>query len=640
MKKMILSLLAAACMLPVVAQQQFIIMQHVNNKFGVTDGTYSPTPVSDVVKITFEADKYFETFLLPGAIAEDNNLKLFNQALQLTGLADSLKAVCYPDYTPTFDSKKYYYRSHTWSEVAWFNQIRLKMFSVFAETDAVYAAAGITTIDQLKAYAKQVYDEYYPEDAAVSDPTDRRNSLNRFVAYHILPQGTGYYNLTCYDGYKMELCVDRTLTDIASWYPTMMPHAALKCSYPAAGTETGMYLNRRGLKGGPDKYGVQVRGAKILPQENGAFDYEARNGYYYYIDGILAYDKQTREQVLGGERWRVDFKHLSPDFMHNAQELLGNYLNDDDNNHADDSDTPRNGRNIAYQWDALQNITGSGTVPLIHRRAHANFWSWQGDEVNLFGDDFDFTIKLPQLPAGEWEVRLGYCGGIGSRADVRIWLNDQQVVDSLIMAYSYYADGLPFSKQGCTTGIIDYMLQHYFSLSERDSVYPYSYHLVTDLTTGEQMWSNTGFILDSSDIYPSSIYRVLGTSTIFGFSGQAYKYGMKGQYVNWSQLAERYRDAATTEFVPTLPKVLLGPKDCFHFSPSALQQYRFSDTNANSGYLLRAVLGRIKSDGKTDNYLRIKGLSDGRTNNINETMLDYFEFVPAAIVDNTEIPEE
>lgn len=531
MKRLILSLLAAACMLPVVAQQQFIIMQHVNNKFGVTDATYSPTPVSDVVKITFEADKYFETFLLPGAIAEDNNLKLFNQALQLTGLADSLKAVCYPDYTPTFDSKKYYYKSHTWSEVAWFNQIRLKMFSVFAETDAVYAAAGITTIDQLKAYAKQVYDEYYPEDAAVSDPTDRRNSLNRFVAYHILPQGTGYYNLTCYDGYKMKQCVDRNLVDIASWYSTLMPHSALKCSYPDARTETGMYLNRRGLKDGADKYGVQVRGAKILPQENGAFDYEARNGYYYYIDGILAYDKQTREEVLGGEVWRVDFKHLSPDFMNNAQELLGNYMNDDASNHADDSDTPRNGRNIAYQWDALQNITGSGTAPLIHRRAHANFWSWQGDEVNLFGDDFDFTIKLPQLPAGEWEVRMGYCS-LEVRPFVRMWLNDQQVADSLDMRYGYYA---------------------YYENS-------------------------------------SSAWQV---------------------------------------------KLLRGPKACRNFNDNFT--YRFSENDR----LVRAVLGRINSDGKTDNYLRIKALPD-KTGipGIYETMLDYFEFVPAAIVDNTEIPEE
>lgn len=37
------------------------------------------------------------------------------------------------------------------------------------------------------AYAKKVYDKEYPEDSHITDFKDRKNSLNRFISYHILP---------------------------------------------------------------------------------------------------------------------------------------------------------------------------------------------------------------------------------------------------------------------------------------------------------------------------------------------------------------------------------------------------------------------------------------------------------------------
>ena len=71
-----------------------------------------------------------------------------------------------------------------------------KGYTAFVETDSVYAAHGIYNISDLKAYAAKVYDEMYPEDAAIADPTDRRNSLNRFVSYHLLDRMGTKSNLT------------------------------------------------------------------------------------------------------------------------------------------------------------------------------------------------------------------------------------------------------------------------------------------------------------------------------------------------------------------------------------------------------------------------------------------------------------
>ena len=51
-------------------------------------------------------------------------------------------------------------------------------------------------------------------------------------------------------------------------------------------------------------------------------------------------------------------------------------------------------------------------------------------------------------------------------------------------------------------------------------------------------------------------------------------------------------------------------------------------------YNVRYPLGRITTDGKSDNYLRIECLSDGEKGDRHNLDLDYFEFVPKPIYDN------
>ena len=601
-------MIAALC-LPATAQQYIIVNDEV------------PILASDVEKITYGPDLQFETRLLPGMLAADPETQLFSQALQLTGLADTLDNCIYKDYEAPSE-RKYYYRSHTWSEVAWYNKDRFKNFTVFAETDDVLAAQGITTLDQLKAYARQVYDEAFPEDAAVSDPTDRRNSLNRFVAYHILPFGASYWYLTYYDGKMTDKFVDTNMTDINVWYGTLMPQGSLKCSYPLTGDDSGIYLNHRGLKDGPDKYGKQVRGVKVAvgskADSDDPFTHKAFNGYYYHIDRILAYDQPTRDDVLGTELWRVDFKTLSPDIMNNADELRGNYMTDDANSTPDDSDPPKNGRNYIYKWNSMENIIGEGSNGLVARRAHCNFWSWQGDQVNIFGN-FDITIKLPPLPAGEWEVRMGYCA-LETRPAVRVSLNGEVTIDSLALNRYYYSSDLPFSEQSIQNEILDYMRENVFVVTTNEE----GRYVVTDVKTGESM------------VYAQSIdpYIALGSYRISSFAGFDLE---TGERVDWTERAREYREQAVKDYIATLPKVMLFPRDLCHFSSSGYQ-YRYTDEQNHR--TVRYVLGRIKTDGKSDNYLRLEMLDDGIQGNNPEMMLDYFELVPKYVYDNTDIPEE
>lgn len=605
MNRLLLSIAVAALSVPASAQQYIL----VNNE--------QPIPAEDVVNITYEEDSEFKNRPLPNVLADDARVTLFCQALQLTGLADTLKTCEYAGYK-TPKEQKYYYKVFQWNEVAWYNAERLKSFTVFAETDDVYAANGISNIDHLKAYAKHIYDEAYPEDAAISDPTDRRNSLNRFVAYHILPHGNSYWYLTYYDGLMTDKYTDTDLTDIATWYATMMPHASLKCCYPMAGDDSGLYLNRRGLKDGPDKYGKQVRGAKILAGEGEGkdpFTQRAYNGFYYYIDRILAYDQQTREDVLGSELWRVDFKTISPDIMNNAEDLRGNYLVDDDLNKPDARVIPHNGRNRVYQWNCIENIQSDLTkanAGIIARRAHAANPVWQGDEMDVLGDFCPITIKLPPLPAGEWEVRMGVYAH-ERRPDVKVYLNGQLTIDKLKLSKLYNVEQPLWLQSSYEEELRDYMTKTVFVVTERDD---YTF-LVTDVRTGEQIVSD----IDPYRYYAGQdfTWRVNGTDVT------------TGERVNWTERATAYHKQAIKDYAATLPKLMKAPRECMSFTSN--RQMQFPDLNCG-----RYVLGRLQSDGKSDNYLEIEACGTPDENSI--LQLDYLELVPKAVYDNPDIPEE
>ena len=202
--------------------------------------------------------------------------------------------------------------------------------------------------------------------------------------------------------------------------------------------------------------------------------------------------------------------------MNNAEELRGNFLVYDDN-HPEDA---RNGRNYAYDLNSLENITAENmNAPLLIHRAVCYYPTYLCDMVRLPGDGGSITIKLPPLPAGEWEIRMG-TNTQSYRPTLKVYLNDQVAIESL------------------------------------------------DLTQ----------IYDESD-YPQKMKAPVECRFNNGGSG------------NWASISEYYDN-------------------------------------------VRYPLGRITTDGKLDNYLRIECLSDGEKGDRYNLDLDYFEFVPKPIYDN------
>lgn len=277
--------------------------------------------------------------MLPELLGEDDEVTIFYSALICTGMADSLQKYIDATYSVGRDSidwtndKLVMSTATEYDNVAYMEH-RYYRYSAFIEKDEVYHEAFksdacvierggnapdyqgcITPLDSLKALAKALYDPMYPEDSEITDPTDRRNSLNRFVSYHLLPFQQTYYQWTCVDGPNSTLATNwnRRKMDISDWYETMMPHSLLKCSYPSGG-ETGLYVNRRGLLARADNRGVKIRGAKVATPDQMPENI-AVNGIYYYIDEIIAFDARTQNRIIGDERLRIDSSTLSPDFM-------------------------------------------------------------------------------------------------------------------------------------------------------------------------------------------------------------------------------------------------------------------------------------------------------------------------------------
>ena len=347
------------------------------------------------------------SMLLAEKIEEDSMLTLFSQALQLTGMADSLTRYldesyfCGDDSVYTGTMERCTSGGASYTRTFWVGKRYFK-YTAFVEPDSVYHSHGIFTIDDLKAYAKRIYDQTYPEDAGQYDdnPRDRRNPLNRFVSYHLLNR-IGQYNSWVPSGAVRE-CLDTKLIDPEEYYETMCPGTIMRF----AGPPSGLYINRRGVGDNGAERGYRIRGVKVLsPSESGETDQNALNGVYHYLDDILAYTTEVRDVVLN-RRIRIDATVLSPDFMN------------------------CNGRG-RYGEDILTGfkngyITDWSCSPETFVGVHSDvtyWWSYQANAVCVSGV-FDVSFKLPPVPTGTYEVRLGYTPG-DERGVIQAYLNNE-----------------------------------------------------------------------------------------------------------------------------------------------------------------------------------------------------------------------
>ena len=320
---------------------------------------------------------------LPELMREDSCISIFNAALTITGMCDSLYEYIDESYHCGEDSVNKGMPISTGGSTytMYYVGIRKKRYTAFVEKDEVYRAAGINNVNDLKAYAKQIYDEVYPQDTGLYDDdwTNRKNPLNRFVSYHLLPYYGAYNDWTVYGDVKTT-CAKPNLIDCTDWYTTLMPGTIMKMSTPSA----GLFINRKGVGNR-----FQVEGVRVYePTEMGDVDQQALNGIYHYIDKILTYDVQTRDVVFN-DRIRIDAVTISPEFMNCG--ARGNTNN-------------ATGFKVVEGWDF------HGHTPDMSLRQRGVWMMTYQDAVDLVGQ-FDISFKLPPVPENTYEVRFAYGSG-------------------------------------------------------------------------------------------------------------------------------------------------------------------------------------------------------------------------------------
>lgn len=385
-------------------------------------------------------------------LRDNDKIHLFYQALTQTGVRREIEKI--EDVTYSKNQPKYRYRSHTHSEVGWVPDRKKYGFTAFVEPDTIYLKKfdeyGITISnnDTLRALYDLAAKIYYPiygspetfNDAAkdgwkYENLTDSINPLKRFIQYHIMnryvPGADKLFAMQIDEHGKYPFGFDGSLANPTEWYVTLLPHTMLKVSMltmnrdeqgrDCRGTDRDKvkraFLNRR--------YGetsdFQIRGTLIDNNVESDYQHDAVNGHYFYVDDLVKFDEDVIDKVQN-MRIRMDFSTVFPEVMTNDMRDEGNYLGDDPDNTPDDSNDPKNGKNRYFPDGYLDGVTVNNDGHLVLRRPHLYYWSWQGDEWNLFGD-YDMTFRIPPVPfSGEWQLRLGFCS-IPTRGVMQVYFD-------------------------------------------------------------------------------------------------------------------------------------------------------------------------------------------------------------------------
>ena len=245
--------------------------------------------------------------LISGELSNHSDqFSLFSQALQLTGLADSLTDVSRTDFDAVDNNYKFYVPE------------KCEMgYTIFAETDEALAARGIHTIDDLKAYADSVYGNCADENSGwydyVRDNKDRItistggdfknpwNTLSMFVRYHILDFKVPY-NMLVHSHNQV------SKVTLVEYYETMLPYTLVKITRNSGKLMLNRSTANSTLTDLVAELGTAAMHTVIFPGVelqgvNGQIS--SFNGYIHPILGMLAYDKNVPQGALN-ERMRFD----------------------------------------------------------------------------------------------------------------------------------------------------------------------------------------------------------------------------------------------------------------------------------------------------------------------------------------------
>ena len=353
---------------------------------------------------------------------------LFSQALKITGLADSLTAQERKDFDGVSNTYNFYVPEKS-----------IEGYTIFAETDETLKENGINSVEDLAKYANEVYancaqpgsgwyDYYRNNGYQVSTGTDYTspfNALNMFMRYHILKYKVPYDKLV------------RSFNEVSKvmlfeYNETMLPYTLLKVVRINGKRYINYYATNSTLT---DRIAEQASANMQTVVDPGievqTDNIQALNGYIHPIKGMLIYNSQVPRGVLN-ERLRFDDTSFLGEMMSNNFRMISDAEVRALNGGKSGSDAALGGDYIRCPNGFFKNLViyNGEATRLYYLSGQSNGWSnYQGDEFNCMGA-FDFAFRLPPVPDGTYELRMGYTAN-GNRGMLQFYLGRNSSISSM-----------------------------------------------------------------------------------------------------------------------------------------------------------------------------------------------------------------
>ena len=348
----------------------------------------------------------------------EKDLSIFYSALEVTGYTDTLmiERKNNPDGTAKTYDLGNNHNDRDGNSIYYPKECMVK-WTVFAETDDVFRAAGINNFDDLKKKCVEWYGncgawyDYINEKGITistgDDYTNPFNVVNMFVAYHILRAGMPIdrivYEKNAQTNASWNVCFGY---EPQEYFETMLPNTVLKVWQTNPKTTKNLWLNRYltnntltsklGLFGMPGDGDHTLVFAGVPIDRNSSV--ETLNGFIHRIGGILKYDQNARNAL--NERLRFD----SSTFLY---ELINNGLRFATPAEVSTLNGGGDGNRVAFENTFFDNIVCYNPGTLLRFNVMGAWRAHNSDQFQGW-DVYDFAIKLPHVPTGEYELRIIY----------------------------------------------------------------------------------------------------------------------------------------------------------------------------------------------------------------------------------------
>lgn len=290
-------------------------------------------------------------------------------------------------------------------------QHRYFYYTCFIETNEVFERAGITDLASMQRYAKKWFEEVYSaepeilEEGLTGDWADPHNYFNRFVAYHFVNKKIDKIDFTHYNA-GMASGYDKFMEFAETLAPGQILCMAAGKNSTSDGEKSFLHLNpsaeQVALPGIDEKF-TWSRPVKNGVRLSDNLSRESSNGFFHEIEEVLTFPRNEFKKI----RCRFDYASVFPEMMSNA--IRAQFTN---------------GQQVFFKNGYLSNLFFRTETTRFYYLNPKEWSNYQGDEIMALGN-FDFDIKLPPFPSGQYEVRFGYTAN-GNRGCAQIYMGDSR----------------------------------------------------------------------------------------------------------------------------------------------------------------------------------------------------------------------